>query len=156
MQNRKQKQETIPKEPFDLMKHFVENPPRLGNLAGAPPTPRRDAKDQIFRLLYQDKNRLLELYNAVNRTNYTDPEELIITTLENAIYLGMKNDLAFVINFRLSLYEHQSTKNANMPLRNLFYVAGVYSKLVPERAIYSSHLLKLPAPHFITFYTRST
>jgi len=47
---------------------------------------------------------------------------LKITTLENAIYLNMKNDVSCVFDFELSLYEHQSTVNPNIPLRNLIYV----------------------------------
>lgn len=73
----------------------------------------RNYKDTVFR----DKARLLELYNAVNQTSYENPEELQIVTLENAVYLGMKNDVAFIIDFHMYLYEHQSTVNPNMPLR---------------------------------------
>ena len=74
-------------------------------------------------MLFSDKKELLELYNAVNDTTYTDPELLEINTLENAIYMGIKNDVSFLIAFRLYLYEHQSTWNPNMPLRDLLYVA---------------------------------
>ena len=73
-------------------------------------------------------------------------------TLENAIYMGMKNDLAFIIDTNLFLYEHQSTYNANMPLRDLFYIAGEYQKLVDHKSLYSSALQKIPAPNFIVFY----
>ena len=81
-------------------------------------------KDTVFRMLYRDKANLLSLYNAVNDRNYTNPEELQIVTLENAIYMGMKNDLAFIIDTNLFLYEHQSTYNPNMPLRDLFYISS--------------------------------
>ena len=64
-------------------------------------------KDTVFRMLYRDKENLLSLYNAMNGRNYTNPEELQIVTLENAIYLGMKNDLAFIMDMNLYLYEHQ-------------------------------------------------
>ena len=74
-------------------------------------------KDTVFRMLYRDKANLLSLYNAVNDRNYTNPEELQIVTLENAIYMGMKNDLAFIMDMNLYLYEHQSTYNPNIPLR---------------------------------------
>ena len=70
---------------------------------------KRSYKDTIFRMLYHDKENLLSLYNAVNGKDYTDPEELQIVTLENAIYMGMKNDLAFIMDMDLYLYEHQST-----------------------------------------------
>ena len=66
--------------------------------------------------------------------------------------MGMKNDLAFIIDTNLFLYEHQSTYNANMPLRDLFYISGEYQKLVDHRSLYSSTLQKIPAPNFIVFY----
>ena len=68
-------------------------------------------KDTIFRMLYHDKENLLSLYNAVNGKDYKNPDELQIVTLENAIYMGMKNDLAFIMDMNLYLYEHQSTYN---------------------------------------------
>ena len=90
------------------------------------PTADRKYKDTVFRMLFSDRENLLSLYNAVNRTAYENPEELEIVTLENAIYMGMKNDLAFIIDTNLFLYEHQSTYNPNMPLRDLFYISSEY------------------------------
>ena len=87
------------------------------------PMARRDYKDTLFRLLFQDRDRLLSLYNAVKGTSYASSEELTVVTLENAVYMNMKNDVAFLVDFQLNLYEHQSTWNPNMPLRNLFYAA---------------------------------
>ncbi len=72
---------------------------------------KRVYKDTIFRMLYHDKENLLSLYNAVNGKDYKNPDELQIVTLENAIYMGMKNDLAFIMDMNLYLYEHQSTYN---------------------------------------------
>ena len=83
----------------------------------------RNYKDTVFRMLFSDKKNLLSLYNAVNSRDYTNPDDLEIVTLENAIYMGMKNDLAFIIDTNLYLYEHQSTYNPNMPLRDLFTLA---------------------------------
>ena len=73
-------------------------------------------------------------------------------TLENAVYMNMKNDVAFLLDNRLSLYEHQSTWNPNMPLRDLFYVSRTYQGLVKDETLYSSKRLRLPAPHFLVFY----
>ena len=112
----------------------------------------RKYKDTVFRMLFSDRNNLLSLYNAVNGSNYEDPDALEIVTLENAVYMGMKNDLAFIINTNLFLYEHQSTYNPNMPLRDLFYISGEYQKLVDKKSLYSSILQKIPAPQFIVFY----
>ena len=112
----------------------------------------RNYKDTVFRKLFSDRKNLLSLYNAISETSYTDENELEIVTLESAIYMGMKNDLAFIIDTNLFLFEHQSTYNPNMPLRDLFYISSEYQKLVDQKSIYSSVLLKLPEPHFIVFY----
>lgn len=112
----------------------------------------RKYKDTVFRILFSDKEHLLSLYNAVSGKTYTDPEQLQIVTLENAVYMGMKNDLAFIVDTGLFLYEHQSTYNPNMPLRDLFYIAGEYQKLVDHRSLYSSSIQKIPAPNFLVFY----
>ena len=116
------------------------------------PKANRKYKDTVFRMLFSDKKNLLSLYNAINRTEYDDPEKLQIVTLENAIYMGMKNDLAFIIDMNLFLYEHQSTYNPNIPLRDLFYISAEYQKLVDRKSLYSSSLQKIPAPYFIVFY----
>ena len=115
-------------------------------------TANRNYKDTVFRMLFSDRQNLLSLYNAVSGSHYDDPEMLEIVTLENAIYMGMKNDLAFIIGTDLFLYEHQSTYNPNMPLRDLFYISSEYQKLVDHKSLYSSTLLKIPAPQFIVFY----
>lgn len=96
------------------------------------PNAQRNYKDTVFRMIFRKKMALLSLYNAVNKTNFTNAEDLEITTLENAVYLGMKNDISCVFDFELSLFEHQSTVNPNMPLRNLFYVTQQLQKIVSE------------------------
>jgi len=98
------------------------------------PLVNRNYKDTVFRMLFSDRKNLLSLYNAVNQKHYTDPEDLEIVTLENAIYMGMKNDLAFIIDTNLYLYEHQSTYNPNMPLRDLFYISNEYQKLLDKKS----------------------
>ena len=118
----------------------------------ANPTANRNYKDTVFRKLFSDKENLLSLYNAINGTAYEDPEALEIVTLENAIYMGMKNDLAFIIDTGLFLYEHQSIYNPNLPLRDLFYISSEYQELVNDKSLYSSTLQKIPAPSFIVFY----
>lgn len=109
-------------------------------------------KDTVFRMLFSDRENLLSLYNAINGTTYENPEALETVTLENAIYMGMKNDLAFIVDTNLFLYEHQSTYNPNMPLRDLLYISSEYQKLVDHRSLYPSILQKIPAPNFIVFY----
>lgn len=111
-------------------------------------------KDRLFRFIFQNKKDLLELYNAVNGTDYQDPEELIITTLEDALFLGVKNDLSFIIGDSLNLYEHQSSWNANMPLRGLFYFASLYQQFVEQNGynLYGSRQIELPLPQYLVFY----
>ena len=111
-----------------------------------------DYKDRLFRMIFNDKEKLLELYNAMNRSDYKDASELQVVTLENAIYLSMKNDVAYVLHDELFLYEQQSTKNANMPLRCLFYASDTYSVLVKDKNIYGTKMLPLPSPTFVVFY----
>ena len=88
---------------------------------------KRSYKDSLFRMLFQEPRQLLDLFNAVNGTDYQNPQDLEIVTLENAIYL-------------------------NMPLRILLYAAREYQKLIKDDSLYASTLLKLPAPHFVVFY----
>ena len=115
-------------------------------------TANRKYKDTVFRKLFSDRKNLLSLYNAINGTAYMDASQLEIVTLDNAIYMGMKNDLAFIINTNLFLYEHQSTYNPNMPLRDLSYISGEYQKLVDLKSLYTSTRLRIPTPNFIVFY----
>ena len=107
---------------------------------------------KLFRMLFSDRKNLLSLYNAVNGSSYEDPDALEIVTLENAVYMGMKNDLAFIVDTGLFLYEHQSTKNPNMPLRNLLYVADLYSVLTKDMFLYGELPVAIPEPRFVVFY----
>ena len=110
-------------------------------------------KDTVFRLLFgNDRNELLKLYNAVNDTDYTNADDLTINTLEDAIYVSMRNDVSFVFQDDLNLYEHQSTLNPNLPLRDLFYVSDLLQEMTAELNIYGSKRLTIPTPHFIVFY----
>ena len=109
-------------------------------------------KSKIFAMLYSSKKELLELYNAVSGRHYEDPELLEINTLENAIYMSMHNDVSFLIDSRLSLYEHQSTYSPNLPLRYLFYISDLYSGMTKDENLYGIKCVELPAPQFIIFY----
>ena len=109
-------------------------------------------KDRLYKMIFNDKSELLKLYNAINGTHYDDPAMLTITTLDNAIYMTMENDLSFIIDMRLALYEQQSTVNPNLPLRFLMYIADIYSAYVKDMNIYSSKKLQIPLPSFVIFY----
>ena len=109
-------------------------------------------KDTVFRMIFKDKENLLSLYNGVNGTDYKDPEKMEITTLENALYMNMKNDISCVMDFSLNLYEHQSTVNPNIPLRDLFYVSKILQGLIVKEDVYSSRRINIPIPRFYMFY----
>ena len=117
------------------------------------PWANRKYKDTVFRFLFEkDKEALLELYNAINHSHYKDPDALIINTLDNAIFMGMHNDLSFIIDTRLNIYEHQSTKCRNIPIRCLLYVSSLYSQLIDDDSIFRDKRLSIPEPHFVMFY----
>ena len=121
-------------------------------ITGSPNVTERNSKDTIFRMIFREPQELLSLYNGLNNTDYSDPSALQIVTLENAVYMNVKNDLACIVDCRLSLYEQQSSVNPNMPLRNLIYVVKEYQGMITKRSLYSQKLVKLPAPNFVVFY----
>ncbi len=112
----------------------------------------RNHKDTVFRMLFNTPDRLLELYNAINETHYNNPDDLTITTLEGNTYLNMKNDVSFIIDFELNLYEHQSSICPNIPLRDLYYLSANLIKLIPLKKTYKSTAVKIPTPRFFVFY----
>ena len=122
------------------------------NLILETPQTERKYKDKLFRLVFREKKELLSLYNAVNGTAYDNPEDLEVNTLENAIYMNMKNDISFVFDVELNLYEHQSTYNPNMPLRDLLYIARLLEKITTDRSLYGISLVQIPTPRFVVFY----
>ena len=115
-------------------------------------TVNRTFKSTVFIMIFEDKRNLLELYNAMTGKNYTDPELLEINTLENAVYMSMKNDLSFLIDGRLSLYEHQSTYNPNLPLRFLIYISQLYAGMTRNENLYGTKVVQIPPPEFVIFY----
>jgi Uncharacterized conserved protein len=88
----------------------------------------------------------------VNETKHDNPEDLTINTLDNAIYMNMKNDVSFIMGCDLNLYEHQSTVCPNIPLRNLFYISRVIEGMIVANTLYSPKVVKIPNPQFIVFY----
>ena len=114
-------------------------------------------RDRLFKKLFgaeENKTNMLSLYNALNGSTYTDEAQLQIYTIEDVVYLGMKNDVGYILDSYISLYEHQSTYNPNMPLRGLLYFAKMYEKYIAQYKleIYSSALKKIPTPQFYVFY----
>ena len=110
----------------------------------------RKHKDSLFKIAFREKENLLELYNAINDSDYDNPEELTIYTMEDVVFMGIKNDISFLIGEMMNLYEHQSTENPNMPIRGLMYFAENYESYIARNDvdIYSSTLQKLPFPQY--------
>lgn len=114
-------------------------------------------KDRLFCFLFgreENKKWTLSLYNAVNRSSHTDPDSIRITTMEDVLYMGMKNDASFIITDIMSIYEQQATYNPNMPVRQLMYAAKLYDKYIHENKlnIYGDTLVALPIPKLVVFY----
>ncbi len=120
-------------------------------------TVNRENKSLLFCFIFgseENKKYLLSLYNAVNNTNYTNLDDIEINTLSDIIYIRMKNDVSFLLDSNMSLYEHQSTFNPNMPLRGMMYFSTLYSQFLSEnhKNIYGKSLVKIPTPRYIVFY----
>ncbi|MEE1211703.1 MAG: hypothetical protein UHO11_04320 [Treponema sp.] len=119
-------------------------------------------KDRLFKFIFgrddeNSKKWRLELYNALNGTNYTDPDALELNTIENVIYITMHNDISFLLGTEMNLYEQQSSRNPNMPLRGLLYFSQLYQNYLTKNGknLISTQLVKIPTPEFIVFYTGS-
>ena len=114
----------------------------------------REHKDRLFRRIFSKKDDLLSLYNALNNSDYTNTEDLQIYTMDDFVYMSMRNDLSFLIDMTLNVFEHQSTYNPNMPLRGFFYMSSAYQKYIAlnHLDIYSSKRIALPLPQYYVFY----
>ncbi len=114
----------------------------------------RRHKDSLFRIAFREKEKLLELYNAIHNSEYDDPAELTIYTIEDVVFMGIKNDISFLVGETLNLYEHQSTENPNMPIRGLMYFAKNYESYIARNDldIYGSRRQPLPFPQYYVLY----
>ena len=127
-------------------------------MAQSPQVVRRDYKDSLFCDIFGKEERkayALELYNALGRgVTCADPSELDLTTLENVLYLGRKNDVSYIIQTDMELWEQQSTYNPNMPIRGLGYLSRLYDNYINRNKfdIFHGPRLALPTPHYVVFY----
>jgi hypothetical protein len=117
----------------------------------------REYKDRLFKFIFgnpANKVWTLSLYNAIRGSAYTDPEAISFNTIEDAVYMGMKNDVSFIISSDMELWEHQSTFNPNMPMRFLLYSGDLYDKYIKSSSYYeySSLIQNIPAPRCVCFY----
>ena len=114
-------------------------------------------KDRLFTFIFgseQNKVWTLSLYNAINGSDYDDPELIVFNTIKDFLYVGMKNDTSFILSDQLNVYEHQSTYNPNMPLRMMDYAGHVYSGHISKNNYnkYGTTLIRLPVPKLAVFY----
>ena len=118
----------------------------------------REYKSSVFAMLYEDKENLLDLYNGVNGKSLTNADDITVNTLtdkdgvESGIFMKVKNDVSFIFDSYLSLYEHQSTMNNNIPLRMLLYVARLMYNITSRKELYREKAIRLPTPMFAVFY----
>ena len=117
----------------------------------------REHKDRLFKFIFgrsENKGWTLSLYNAINGSTYSDPEEIEINTIEETVYMGMKNDVSYILRDIMSIYEQQSTFCPNMPVRQLMYAGRLYDKYIKQHSlnIYGRRQIRLPVPRLVVFY----
>ena len=114
----------------------------------------REYKSDVFSMLMEDKAYALEVYNALNGSDYTDPEEVELVQLEKGVSLSIRNDASYIIDMNFNFYEHQSTYNGNMPLRSMIYFVNALDDWLKENEhdLFSRKRIMIPTPHFVVFY----
>ena len=114
----------------------------------------REYKSDVFSMLMENKSYALEVYNALNHSDYKNPEEVEIIRLERGISLSIRNDASFLIDMNMSFYEHQSTYNPNMPLRSAIYYVNTLEDWLRKKNLdlFSRKRIQVPTPHFVVFY----
>ena len=112
----------------------------------------REYRSDVFSMLMEYPEYALQVFNALNGTNYSDPEVVEMCTLAKGISLSVRNDASFIIDMHLSIYEHQSTYNPNMPLRAAIYLGEVIRPWLKGRDLYASRRIMIPTPHLVVFY----
>ena len=128
----------------------IENEPEI----------KKDYKDRLFKLVFgreEYKAATLDLYNAITGSSFTEADDIVINTIEDAVYLNMHNDVSFLLGDTLNLYEHQSTYSPNIPMRMLLYVSQLYSKIIEtdgdkKGRMYTHSRVMFPTPKFYMFY----
>lgn len=116
-------------------------------------------KDRLFAALFGNSDRkelTLDLYNALNNTHYTNPDDIQLNMLDDVVYMGMRNDVSFLLANDLNMYEQQSSWNPNMPLRQFCYAAHAIEAYLKETEmdslVYGNVLVKIPAPKLVVLY----
>ena len=150
----KLKYETLSKINLELRRQVDQ----LQNLIlNEPGSAQKEYKDKLFKSIFGNpeyKQWTLSLYNAMNGSEYTNPDDISFNTLKDILYVRMKNDVSFMITSVMNIWEHQSSFNPNMPMRFLLYGSRLYDKYVFTHAYhkYSSKLQPVPTPKCVCFY----
>ena len=106
----------------------------------------REFKDGMFRTLFNDKEKMLELYNAVSEEQMGKEaiDDIETLTIETPLYIGSRNDLAFLIDGKSMFFcEQQSTRSGKM--------ASYFGKTLDMMfgsEIYGTRKLKMAPPSF--------
>ncbi|MBQ6158900.1 MAG: hypothetical protein IJJ20_07825 [Thermoguttaceae bacterium] len=145
---------------FDVRENrrqIQDGPFRKKTAKSRKPRARREFRDRLFKFIFgnpEHKDWTLQLYNAINGSHHTNPDDIQLNTIKEILYMGMKNDVSFLIDDTLSFYEQQSTVNPNMPMRYFIYAAMVYEKYIRNTKflLYSSETQKAPTPKCVCFY----
>ena len=113
----------------------------------------RNYKDTVFVTVFHEKEKLIELYNAIFDTDYDENTAIDIVTIKDVLFRTLKNDVSFVLDKRfVVLVEHQSTINGNLPLRDLLYMSTVLKRMIDTKQLYREKILRIPRPAFIVLY----
>ena len=118
----------------------------------------REYKSSVFTMLEEEPKYALDTYNALNGTDYVDEAAITIQKLDGRVLLSMRNDASFLLDSFLNLYEHQSTYNPNMPLRQLLYFSDLMWEMIKKHGVdlYGSCRINIPTPKFVVFYNGLT
>lgn len=113
----------------------------------------REYKDSVFSMYMSEPKRLIEVYNAIQETDYSLDTPIEITTLDGVLFMNRVNDISFMLDRKFIVFmEHQSSINENMPVRMLLYLGRVYEKILEKENLYRKKRIPLPAPEFIVLY----
>lgn len=113
----------------------------------------REYKDSMFRMLFNDEDKLRCLYNDLKGTDFGEDTPVVIRTLEDVVFIDIKDDIAFTIGDKfVVLIEEQSTLCENMPVRMLSYAGRLYEKIYDRKTFYKRKRMTLPVPEFFVLY----
>ncbi len=110
-------------------------------------------RDSLFGFIFgKNKEWALSLYNALNGSEYADTSSITLRAVSDAVCIGMKNDVSFLVSTTVSLYDDKSY-NPNIPMRFFLYLGELYSKYIEyDYNLESSSLQMFPSPRCICFY----